>query len=192
MTLTRLLLSLLMSAALAGCATHASLAPLQYVDERTGSSIFVTAAPLEFARSRNDVAAHARDYATVVAVVTDDAGTYNEYLLLYRWSTVDERFSSAPAAAAGALRVEADGRVIDLPPIEPLPQKLLPRSELLQPQHAHAIVHAYRTDWATLRYLAGCRALALRMPQERMDTPFSLWRDGRGALTELVQVHPGQ
>jgi len=138
------------------------------------------------------VAAHARDYATVVAVATDDAGTYTEYLLLYRWSTVDERMAALPDAAAGELRIECDGRVIDLAPIDPLPRKLLPRPELLQPEHAHAVVRAYRTDWATLRYLVASRTLLVRMPQETLDTPFGLWRDGRGALAEFVQVHPGQ
>ena len=46
---TRLMLPLVLSAALLGCTLRPSLAPKQYVDETTGSSVFVSAAPLEFA-----------------------------------------------------------------------------------------------------------------------------------------------
>jgi hypothetical protein len=179
-------------ATLTGCAVQPALEPRQFPDENTGASLFVVARPLTFSRSRADVAAHGRDYATLVTVAVDNAGNYSEYLLLYRWSTVDERMSPAPDPAAGELRIEADGRVLDLKPIEPPPAALAPRPQLLQPEHTNAVAHAYRTDWGMVRYLAASRTLSLRMPQESLDTPFALWEDGRGALAEFATVHPGQ
>jgi hypothetical protein len=178
---------------LSACATQPPSAPIQFLDENTGASLFVVALPLEFARERSDVAAHARDYATLVAVAEDKAGAESEYLLLYRWSTVDPRMSSGPGPDAGELWIAADGRVLDLRPVEPFPADMAPRPELLQPAHAGATVHAYRTDWATLRYLAASHVLLLRMPQESLDTPFALRVDGRRALTEFgLAAHPGQ
>ena len=67
-------------------------------DEETGSTLLVVSKPLVFARDRSDVAAHARDYATLVAVEDDRSGQYTQYLLLYRWSTVDRRMSPPPGA----------------------------------------------------------------------------------------------
>jgi hypothetical protein len=52
---------------------------------------------------RVDVAANARDYATVVAVEANRSGKYSQYLL-HRWSTVDRRM--ALPAEAGRLVIE--------------------------------------------------------------------------------------
>src|ERR1700674_4900727 len=62
-------------------------------DEETASTLLVVSKPLVFARERSDVAAHSLDYATIVAVEDDRSGEYAQYLLLYRWSTVDRRMS---------------------------------------------------------------------------------------------------
>ena len=73
----------------------------EILDEQSGTTLTVVAAPLVFARERTDVAAHARDYATLVAVEIDNSGKYRTYLLLYRWSTVDRRMSAPPDPSAG-------------------------------------------------------------------------------------------
>jgi hypothetical protein len=46
----------------------------EFFDERTGNTLLVVPKPLVFARERTDVAAHARDYATMVAVEIDQSG----------------------------------------------------------------------------------------------------------------------
>src|SRR6202022_5114063 len=76
----------------------------EILDEQSGNTLLVAAAPLVFARDRTDVAAHARDYATLVAVEVDHSGTYTDYLLLHRWSTVDTRMSAPPGPEAGEMR----------------------------------------------------------------------------------------
>src|SRR5579864_5666129 len=69
-------------------ASASASASTEIFDEQTGSTLLVVSKPLVFARDRSDVAAFARDYATVVAVEDDRSGEYTQYLLLYRWSTV--------------------------------------------------------------------------------------------------------
>src|SRR5271166_5733671 len=95
--------------ALPACTSTPRAASQQILDERTGNLLLIVKQPLVFARERSDVAAHARDYATLVAVEVDASGTYNDYLLLYRWSTVDKRMAPPPEPTAADLRILADG-----------------------------------------------------------------------------------
>src|SRR5580692_11440147 len=142
-------------------------------DEQTGNTLLVVAKPLVFARTRTDVAAYARDYATLVAVEVDQSGKYSDFLLLYRWSTVDRRMSSPPDPHAGELRILAEGRAIDLLPLERIPVSLSRRRELHVPDHEDVVAHAYPIDTATLGFIASSRELSVQMPQERLDTPFT-------------------
>lgn len=159
----------------------------EMLDEQTGTTLTVVTKPLVFARERSDVAAHTRDYATLVAVEVDSSGKYSEYLLLYRWSTVDRRMSPAPDPGAGELKILAEGRVIDLTPMEQLPVSLSRRRELYVPEHGDLVAHAYSVDAATLRFIATSRELSVIMPQEPLKIPFALWEDGRPALGQFVQ-----
>jgi len=178
---------ILMLTALAACSTTPPKPSHEIFDEQSASTLLVAGAPLVFARERSDVTAHARDYATLVAVEIDISGEYGQYLLLYRWSTVDRRMSPPPPADAGKLRLYADGRTIELIPLARVPVDLRQRRGLHVPAHGDVVAHAYRVDVATLQYIAGSRDLAVRMPQEPLDTPFPLWEDGRSALAQFLQ-----
>jgi hypothetical protein len=173
-------------AALASCASHPPTAPREIFDEQTAATLTVVASPLVFARERFDVAAFAHDYATLVAVEIDASGVYSPYLLLYRWSTVDPRMSPAPPAGAGTLRIIADGRVVDLTPLDKFPLSLAKSRELAVPNHGDVIARAYKVDVATLRFIADSREISVRLPQESLDIPFRLREDGRGALGDFA------
>ncbi len=179
--------TILLLGVLASCSARTPRASKEIFDERTGSTFLVAAAPLVFARPRSDVAAYAHDYATLLPVEIDTSGEYGDYLILYRWSTVDPRMSPPPDPAAGELRLIADGRVIDAKPLESLPVGLEKHRELRVPNHADVVPRAYKFDPATLRFIAGSRKIVLRMPQETLDTPFTLWEDGRGALLQFLK-----
>jgi hypothetical protein len=171
---------------LGGCVgSHAPLTR-EILDEQSGNTLIVASSPLVFARARTDVAAHARDYATLVAVEIDNAGSFSDFLLLYRWSTVDRRMSSPPDPDQGELHILADGRDIELEPLAQVPISLAKRQELYVPPHGDLVAHAYRADVATLRYIASSRRLIVRLPQERLDTPFALFQDGRRALGDFA------
>jgi hypothetical protein len=72
---------------LTACSSGPRVHSQEIFDEQTGSTLLVVTQPLVFARTRSDVAAFGRDYATLVAVEVDISGKFADYLLLYRWNT---------------------------------------------------------------------------------------------------------
>jgi hypothetical protein len=178
---------LLVLTALASCASRLPTASQEIFDESDASTLLVAAKPLVFARERSDLAAYARDYATVVAVEIDISGEFSDFLLLYRWSTVDRRMLPAPDPAGGALRIVADGRIFNFKPIDKLPVNFAQRRELHMPKHDDVVPRGYKVDAETLHFIATSQDLSLRMPQEPFDTPFGLFEDGRRALLEFLK-----
>ena len=179
--------SILAVTVLAACTTGPPVASEELYDEESAATLLVASEPLVFARERSDVAAHAHDYATLVAVELDIAGEYSQFLLLYRWSTVDRRMLPPPGEDAGALRIVADGRTINLPPLERMPVSLKQRRALHVPDHGDVAPHAYKIDVATLHFIATSGEIFVRMPQEQLDTPFKLREDGRGSLQQFLK-----
>jgi hypothetical protein len=173
--------------ALPACSSVPRSPSHEIFDEQSGNTVLVVTRPLVFARERADVAAHARDYATLVAAEIDESGKYSDYLLLYRWSTVDRRMSAPPDANAGSLRISAEGRAIELLPLDRMPVGLPLRRELHEPDHADVIARAYRIDVTTLRFIARARDIVVFMPEEALGTPFKMWEDGRKSLEQFLQ-----
>ena len=178
---------LLALTALASCTTRPPRGSTEIFYEQTASTLLVVSKPLVFARERSDVAAHSRDYATLVAVEDDRSGQYTQYLLLYRWSTVDRRMSPPPGPDEGELKILADGRTIELKPLERPPTSLAQGRALHVPEHGDVVYRSYRVDSAMLQFIAASHELTLRMPQEPLDTPFTLWEDGRDALAQFLK-----
>lgn len=178
---------LMMLSLLTSCAADRAAPSHEIFDEKSAMTLSVVSRPFIFARDRSDVAAHARDYATLVAAEIDRSGDYADFLLLYRWSTVDRRMAPRPPQSAGALRIVADGRVIDLKPLETMPIGLTQGRALYVPPHGDVIPRAYAVDSALLQYIAASRSLSLQMPQEELKSSFALWQDGRGALASFLR-----
>jgi hypothetical protein len=173
---------------LAACSIDRASQGREVFDEQTGNTLTVVSKPLVFARERSDVAANARDYATVVAVQIDHSGTFTDYLLLYRWSTVDRRMlTPQEGGGGGTLRLISEGRELKLQPLDSLPVGLDSIRILHSPRHGAALIRAYVVDVDTLRSIAASDTLALQLPQEILDTPFHIWEDGRRALAQFVQ-----
>ena len=172
---------------LGACSSTPPVPGREMFDEQTGNTLTVVSKPIVFARERTDVAAHARDYATLVAVEVDHSGTFKNYLLLHRWSTVDTRMSPAPGPEAGEMRLLGEGRELKLQPLDSLPISINAGRELYVPRHGAAVTRAFAVDGDILRFIAVSRLLMLQMPQEALDTPFQIYEDGRGALQEFLQ-----
>jgi hypothetical protein len=187
----RRLFLLLLSTVMLSCTTRPHPAIREFFDEQSANTVMVTQSPLVFARERSDVAAHARDFVTLVAVEIDESGEYHAYLIAYRWSTVDRRMWPEPDPAAGLLRIIADGRVMELKPLDRLPIGLTRRKDLHVPNRGDVIARAYQPDVGMLRFIASSRDLVVRMPQEPLDTPFPLLEDGRAALGEFLKRAAG-
>jgi hypothetical protein len=175
-----------LAALLAACApARERTAPLEYLDRDTAVTFTVVAHPLVFARVRPDLAARVRDYATVAAASMERNGQTRYVLIIYLWSTVDPRNEPGVGRRAPDLVLAADDRRIALHPIDDPAQRLPP---LDRPPVAHFVGSLYRTDLATLRFLATARYVSLFRREGRRQARFGLWRDGRASLDDLVRA----
>jgi hypothetical protein len=174
--------------AFAGCSSVPPV-PQSLLEEKTGATITVVSAPISFARVSNDPGASARDYVTLVAVEQDVAGKYTQMFLLHRWSTSIRGAPPTPpsAVSAGTLLIRADEREIALQALEQIPIDLSAREQLFMPYSPDAITRAYVTDFATMRLIASSHDLSVHLPQEPVDGPFLMWRDGRPALEQFLK-----
>jgi hypothetical protein len=181
------------TALLAASAACSSVPPSPHnlLDEHTGVTVSVVGAPTLFARSRNDAAAPVHDYLTLVALRNDNAGKYTELLLLYRWSAFYQEASAATEQNAGRLLIEVDGRTIELHALDRVPTDIPRPKELFVPDTSNSAMSAYVTDFETLKQIATSHQLLIRLPQDPLDTPFSLWHDGRPALGQFVKELSG-
>jgi hypothetical protein len=163
-------------------------APHPLLDEKTGITMTVVAAPMLFARVRNVASASGHDYVTLVTLENDNAGKYTELLLMYRWSI---SLPAAPGDSSGRLVIQADGRAIEMQPLERVPIDLSRSKELFVPQDVDPVIHAYSIDFETMRLIAMSHDLTVSLPDEPAGAAFWLWRDGRPALAQLVQQLTG-
>jgi hypothetical protein len=174
----------------AACASLPAPEPLTYLDERTGVTLTVVDAPLVLARERRDLAANARDYLTMVAVVRNESGRLTSALLVHRWSTIDTRVAApSPSATDPRLVIVADGRDIRLTKLDAVPREFEPSDthDLWRPNVSLVDTTAYRVDAATLRYLAQSTRISAFRDLADDALPFTMWRDGRAALGRLAE-----
>ena len=177
---------LLLPAVLVACATPPS-DPHAVLDERSGVTLNAVSAPLLFYRIHGNPQSGARDYVTLVAVEQDNAGKYTQLFLMYRWSLSFNGYAPQPKQNTGRLVVVADGRELVMEPLDRIPIDLASSKDFFVPND-QAVKYAYLTDFETMRDIAGSHELFVKLPQEEEapETPFTLWRDGRAALAQLV------
>jgi hypothetical protein len=171
----------------AGCTALPAPAPSQFLDERTGVTLSVVDAPLVLARERRDIAANARDYLTLVAAERDLAGRRQLILLVHRWSTIDTRVGASDDDDSTRLTLLADGRDIHLTPVAgQLPVEFTQNERLLRPPVDKVVTLAFQTDIATLRYVVSSRQLSASFDAAKATLPYTMWRDGRESLRQLL------
>jgi hypothetical protein len=180
----RRFLSIAMLAALSACATVPP-EPRDLLDERTGVTVSVPGAPIEFTNEASG--ASANDFLTLVAVQRDDQGQYTTLLLLYRWQARYDGDQVPAEAGAGDLQIVADGRTLDLQPL-PRPPAGLPRAkDLFVPAVTQPAMRAYATDLETIRLIATSHNMTVKLPVESPNGSYTMWHDGRPALEQFVK-----
>jgi hypothetical protein len=184
------------AAALLACQPAWQLAatepPREYLDEQTAATITVVGEPLVFAYARRDLAANARDYATLAAAAVNRSGRVSYVLIVYFWSTVDPRLRNAGAPAAEPLILEADDRRINL--------KLRGHSAheagigvpVHEPPGNEMPPNVYGADLATLRFIAEARHLGLQVESDGTSFTYDLWEDQRASLKGFVRHMNGE
>jgi hypothetical protein len=168
-------------------------APQAYLDQSTAVTVSVVGRPLVFARERPNFAVHMRDYITLAAASVNRSGKIEYILIAYFWTTFDPHGRDGDGARyPDDLIVVADDRRIHL---------------LRQDRSAHDAgieerVHAppvgagaptvYRTDPATLRFIAAARSLSAQTRTGDTELEYELWEDRRAALTAWVRHLDGE
>jgi len=139
-------------------------------------------APIIFARSHQDVAANARQYANVVGASVNRSGHYEYVLLVYIWSTVDARLG-AGAHPGDTLILLADDRAIKLQ----RDGRSLKEVGIAKPLlHARGPPRIYRTDRATVQFISAAHHLRMQLEGDQDARPFDVWKDGRRELGQLA------
>jgi hypothetical protein len=178
---------LLALAAAMGACTSASRTrgPTEFLDEKTAATVSVAAKPLVFAHERTELAAHARDYVTLVGASVNRSGTVDYFMFAYFWSTVDRRDAKVESPPDGEFTIAADDRRILPHLVGHSTQDAGVGSAVRAPPGHRWSLNVYKTDLATLRYLAESRHLAAITGPAQEPITYDLWEDQRPALRAL-------
>ena len=195
-TLSRLVArAVILAVALSACTTLPGTAsPEEYLDPTTAATISIVGKPLVFAHERPERAAHMRDYVTLAAAAVNRSGKTDYVLVAYDWTTFDEhgRSGEAPSATT-ALVVAADDRRITLNLAGHSAHDVGIGTPVHPPPVGSATPDIYRTDLATMRFIAAARHLAVLKQSDAAATAYQVWDDQRAALGVFVdQVSGGQ
>ncbi len=165
--------------------------PREYLDTDTGATVTVVDRPLVFAYSRRDLAANARDFATLAAASVNRGGKVDYVLIVYFWSTLDPRLRDAPLPAAEPLVIQADDRRIALTLRGHSAHEAGIGVPVHAPPGATVAPDVYATDLSVLRFIAAARQLALLTDSKGTTLSFELWNDERAALGAFVRHMSG-
>ena len=171
---------------LAAC-VHPSRKPPEYLDPDTAASVASVASPTIFARAHQDVAANAREYATVVGASVNRAGRYEYVLLVYLWSTVDPRLGAGRHPGDNLILL-ADDRAIRLQRDVRSLREVGIAKPLDRPLHTRGPPRVYRIERETLRFAANAGRLRLQLEGDGDARPFEVWQDGRRELALLANA----
>jgi hypothetical protein len=179
--------------ALGGCAAAPdSVKPSEYLDQTTAATVSVVAKPLVFARERPELAAHARDYVTLAAASVNRGGAIEHYVFAYFWSTLDNRNGNGVPPAAENLTIAADDRRISPQLAGHSSQEAGVGSAVRAPPGRHWTLNVYKTDLATLGFIAESRHLAVNTGSAEGLVTYESWDDQRRALRGLVRRLEGE
>ena len=174
-------------AAVNACASApGSNGPNEFLDEQTAATVSVASKPLVFAREHPELAAHARDYITLAAASVNRSGSVDYFIFAYFWSTLDPRDGSGGHSPPDELTIAADDRLIHPQLAGHSTSDAGVGTAVRAPPGHRWTLNVYRSDIATLRYLAEARRLNVVAGSAQEPATFDLWDDQRRALRALV------
>jgi hypothetical protein len=185
--------AVILAVALSACTTLPGTAsPEEYLDPETAATISIVGKPLLFAHERPERAAHMRDYVTLAAAAVNRSGKTDYVLVAYDWTTFDEhgRSGEAPGTPT-ALVIAADDRRITLNLAGHSAHDVGIGTPVHPPPVGSATPDIYRTDLATMRFIAAARHLAVLKQSDAAATAYTIWDDQRAALGVFVDLLSG-
>jgi hypothetical protein len=168
----------------------------QYLDTETAATVSVVGRPIVFAHERPEKAVHMRDYVTLAAAAVDRSGKTDYLLIAYFWTTFDPhgrsdfRRPAAPGEPSNLIVMGDDRRIELRPEAQSAHDAGIGRAVHAPPERA-ALPVLYRTDLATMRYIAAARHLSVISGSETGVT-YEIWQDGRAAVGALVRQLNGE
>jgi hypothetical protein len=185
--------AVILAVALSACTTLPGTAsPEEYLDPETAATISIVGKPLVFAHERPERAAHMRDYVTLAAAAVNRSGKTDYVLVAYDWTTFDEHGRSGEAhSATTALVVAADDRRITLNLAGHSAHDVGIGTPVHPPPVGSSTPDIYRTDLATMRFIAAARHLAVLKQSDAAATAYPIWDDQRAALGVFVDLLSG-
>ena len=174
---------------LAGCATSDSRLPSK-MDPLTSVTITYSKAPLIFYRDESGRAAYARDVIHVGPLEVNRSGSYEYYLWLGVWHTMQDADAGAPRDGFESIVVFADG--------EPLPLELAGWTPAAigasEPVYLKPVASAADAYYAVtvdqLRVIAEANNLRLQTTGSRQKSyePWDSQATGKASLTEFLSA----
>lgn len=184
--------AVILAVALSACTTLPGTAsPEEYLDPETAATISIVGKPLVFAHERPERAAHMRDYVTLAAAAVNRSGKTDYVLVAYDWTTFDEHGRSGETSSATALVVAADDRRIALSLAGHSAHDVGIGTPVHPPPVGSATPDIYRTDLATMRFIAAARHLEVLKQSDAAATVYPIWDDQRAALGVFVDLLSG-
>lgn len=184
---------LLALAALAGCA--ASPAPRTWLDPHTAATITAQGAPTVLARDEQMRAINVRDYAQLGAIEVNRMGERAMYLVVVLWSTIDRSAAEREQLLASLARVDiqADDRTIGLSALQDSAREagVSPHPFVLPTPAAQEVFFPVTRE--ELESMASSESLRLSAHGGAQPAhQYTLWRDGRESLAQLLSKLPAQ
>ena len=185
--------AVILAVTLSACTTLPGTAdPEEYLDPETAATISIVGKPLVFAHERPERAAHMRDYVTLAAAAVNRSGKTDYVLVAYDWTTFDEHGRSGETPnASTALVVAADDRRITLALAGHSAHDVGIGTPVHPPPVGSATPDIYRTDLATMRFIAAARHLAVLKQSDAATATYPIWDDQRAALGVFVDSLSG-
>jgi hypothetical protein len=181
----RVAVALVGVAVLAGCASGPGTGTREYLDEHSAATVTVVQPGITFARDRTDLAAHARDYFTIVAVDVNRMGTHEQYFYCMDWSTIDKRAVREPTADGRQYRLVADGRAIPLTPTSKSLREIGVVERPIEHQAKTTSVLLVPMERDVIEYVAQARTLRILLDDAGTSFRYDLWSGDPGSLMAL-------
>lgn len=165
---------------LAACAMTPTLAPREYLDERTAATITIVAQPWIFNRD------HARpqlDFVHLYAINVNRMGDHRKYLVVVKYWPAPEHEGLIDLSPV--LEVDAGDQPLQLKAVEGDPRDLGIGQPLDTGAPRSAKTWLYPVDPNALKRIASAGSLSVALLTEGTRARYSVWRDGRAELSEF-------
>lgn len=173
---TALLLSLLV-----GCAGPGTVAPREYLDEKTAATITVVADPWVFANDRS-ASGDERDFLNVYAIDVNRQGDHRQYLAVLQWWP-PPGMSSTPT-----LELQSQDRTIPLRPVLTSARELGISQPLVTSHPPASKWWYFPVDKQILGAIARSQNVRATFVSGDARIEYIMWRDGRADVAELTDA----